>query len=107
MSFVPTAIDLQNIFQVSNLVVLPFWALMVLLPNWSVTRRLMRYDIPLAALVGLYVKLSVTVGSIIVEAYSHLQPKLDTMAGRVSNSLVMSKGGTHCGGMKFLLGSAI
>ncbi|MEM9816880.1 MAG: abscisic acid-deficient protein Aba4 family protein, partial [Cyanobacteria bacterium P01_D01_bin.6] len=36
---IPTATDLENIFQVANLSVLPFWGLMVLLPNWSVTRR--------------------------------------------------------------------
>jgi hypothetical protein len=27
-------------FELSNLVVLPFWALMVLVPTWSVTRRI-------------------------------------------------------------------
>lgn len=30
----------MTVFELSNLVVLPFWALMVLLPGWSVTRRL-------------------------------------------------------------------
>ena len=27
-------------FELSNLVILPFWALMVLVPHWSVTRRI-------------------------------------------------------------------
>lgn len=30
----------MTLFELSNLVVLPFWALMVLAPGWSVTRRL-------------------------------------------------------------------
>ena len=31
---------METIFQVSNLLVLPFWLLMILLPHWSWTRRI-------------------------------------------------------------------
>ena len=95
MSFVPTATDLQNIFQVSNLVVLPFWALVVLLPNWSGTRQLMRSYIPFAALACLYLYLFVSVDSSIVEAFSDPQLKLDTLAGMFANPHVMATGWTH------------
>jgi hypothetical protein len=30
----------MTVFELSNLVVLPFWALMVLLPTWAMTRRI-------------------------------------------------------------------
>jgi hypothetical protein len=40
--------DLNTLFALSNLTVMPFWALMILLPRWSFTRRLMQS--PLVAL---------------------------------------------------------
>ncbi|HEY9887064.1 MAG TPA: ABA4-like family protein [Candidatus Obscuribacterales bacterium] len=93
--FSPTALDLENIFQVANLVVLPFWALMVLLPQWSVTQRLMQSYIPFAALASLYVYLFVTVDGSIVEAFSDPNLKLDTLAGMFANSHVMATGWVH------------
>lgn len=30
----------ELLFTISNLVILPFWALMILLPHWSVTKRI-------------------------------------------------------------------
>ncbi|MEA5464963.1 abscisic acid-deficient protein Aba4 family protein [Leptothoe sp. PORK10 BA2] len=35
------AMIFEYIFNFGNLFVLPFWALMVLLPNWDVTRKIM------------------------------------------------------------------
>ena len=49
-----------QLFNGANLFVLPFWALMILLPNWGVTRRVMESYIPLVVLAGLYLYLFVS-----------------------------------------------
>lgn len=45
---------LAQIFTSANLFILPFWALMILLPNWGVTRRVMESYLPFVALAGVY-----------------------------------------------------
>jgi len=92
---IPTLTDLENIFQVANLSVLPFWALMVLLPNWSVTQRVMQSYIPFAALASLYVYLFVTLDGGILEAFSDPQLKLTGLAGMFANAQVMALGWVH------------
>ncbi|MBD2204443.1 DUF4281 domain-containing protein [Calothrix sp. FACHB-1219] len=52
--------DITQLFNVANLFVLPFWALMILLPNWKVTRKVMESYIPFLPLAGAYVYLFVT-----------------------------------------------
>lgn len=52
--------EITQLFNVANLFVLPFWALMILLPNWKVTRRVMESYIPFLPLAGAYVYLFVT-----------------------------------------------
>ena len=42
------------LFRVSNLLVLPFWALMILLPRWQWTMRIMRSPVISAAPAALY-----------------------------------------------------
>ncbi|MBE7381990.1 MAG: DUF4281 domain-containing protein [Leptolyngbya sp. SIO1E4] len=91
----PTAEDLDRIFQVANLFVLPFWALMVLLPNWQVTRRVMQSYIPFAALASLYVYLFATLDGSILEAFSDPQLELSSLAGMFANSQVMATGWVH------------
>ncbi|MEM9006663.1 MAG: ABA4-like family protein [Cyanobacteria bacterium P01_F01_bin.86] len=93
--FLPTADDLDRIFQVANLFVLPFWALMVLLPQWQVTQRVMQSYIPFAALASLYVYLFVTLDSSILEAFSDPQLELSSLAGMFANSQVMATGWVH------------
>lgn len=48
---------LALIFDGANLFVLPFWALMILLPNWTGTRRVMSSPWPFVALASLYLYL--------------------------------------------------
>ncbi|MBV9389456.1 MAG: DUF4281 domain-containing protein [Chroococcidiopsidaceae cyanobacterium CP_BM_ER_R8_30] len=48
------------LFRGANLFVLPFWVLMILLPNWGVTRRVMESYLPYVALAGLYLYLFVS-----------------------------------------------
>lgn len=50
---------ISQLFNVANLFVLPFWALMILLPNWGVTKRVMESYLPFVALAGLYIYLFV------------------------------------------------
>lgn len=42
-------------FDIANLFVLPFWALMIFLPNWGVTKKVMSSFIPFIILVGFYI----------------------------------------------------
>ena len=93
--FSPTSADLENIFQVANLFVLPFWVLMVLLPNWQVTRRVMQSYLPYAALASLYVYLFATLDGGILEAFSDPQLELSSLAGMFANSQVMATGWVH------------
>ncbi|MBW4599162.1 MAG: DUF4281 domain-containing protein [Calothrix sp. FI2-JRJ7] len=48
---------ISQIFNVANLVVLPFWALMILLPKWKVTQKVMESYIPFIPLALTYVYL--------------------------------------------------
>lgn len=51
---------IAQLFTGANLFVLPFWALMILLPNWKVTRRVMASYLPFVALVGVYLYLFIS-----------------------------------------------
>ncbi len=46
---------ITQLFNLSNLFVLPFWTLMIVLPNWGVTRRVMASYLPFVALAALYI----------------------------------------------------
>jgi len=48
---------MREIFRVSNLLVLPFWALMILLPRWRWTTRIMRSPFVSAMPAALYAAL--------------------------------------------------
>jgi hypothetical protein len=48
---------IDQLFAGANLFVLPFWFLMILLPNWGITRKIMSSFIPFILLAGLYVYL--------------------------------------------------
>jgi hypothetical protein len=65
---------LVQLFDVATLFVLPFWALMILLPNWGVTRRVMESYVPFVALAALYLYLFVS--SITPETLALFTPRL-------------------------------
>lgn len=48
---------IAQLFNIANLFVLPFWVLMIFLPNWGVTRKVMESYLPFVALAGLYIYL--------------------------------------------------
>lgn len=47
----------EQLFEASNLFVVPFWLLIILLPNWAITRRVMASPLPFVLLAGLYLYL--------------------------------------------------
>ncbi|MBE8998124.1 DUF4281 domain-containing protein [Nostoc sp. LEGE 12447] len=51
---------ISQLFNVANLFVLPFWALMILLPNWKVTRQIMSSYLPFVLLAGAYLYLFIS-----------------------------------------------
>ncbi len=50
---------LSQLFDGANLFVLPFWALMIVLPKWDITRKVISSPLPFATLAGLYIYLLV------------------------------------------------
>ncbi|HBE35357.1 MAG TPA: DUF4281 domain-containing protein, partial [Cyanobacteria bacterium UBA11368] len=44
---------ISQLFDIANIFVLPFWALMIILPNWGITRKIMESYLPFVALAGL------------------------------------------------------
>jgi len=51
---------IAQLFDIANVFVLPFWALMILLPNWGITRKVMESYLPFVALAGLYIYLFIS-----------------------------------------------
>ncbi|WP_088240945.1 ABA4-like family protein [Calothrix rhizosoleniae] len=49
--------SVSQIFDGANVFVLPFWALMIFLPNWKVTRKVMESYLPFVALAAVYLYL--------------------------------------------------
>ncbi len=70
--------SLETLFAMSNLVVMPFWALMILLPHWSVTKRLIGSPLIVLPTALLYVAL--VLPEMISLTSSLLNPTLDGIA---------------------------
>lgn len=82
------------LFDSANLFVLPFWLLMIGLPNWQVTRKIMASFLPFVLLAGLYVYLfsnSLDPDS----AQSFANPTLADLAGLFADKRVMATGWIH------------
>ncbi|MGB3510170.1 MAG: ABA4-like family protein [Microcoleaceae cyanobacterium] len=50
----------ELIFNSANIFVLPFWALIIFLPNWKITRKVMESFIPFVLLAALYLYLLIS-----------------------------------------------
>ncbi|MBD2072246.1 DUF4281 domain-containing protein [Leptolyngbya sp. FACHB-671] len=86
--------SLDLLFNVANFFVLPFWALMILLPNWGVTRKVMQSFLPFVVLASLYVYLFA--GSITPEtAQDFSNPQLADIARLFSSEQVAATGWVH------------
>lgn len=72
----------ESVFLAANLFVLPFWALMIFLPEWRLTRRVMGTPFLIAVLPALYVALVLPrLGDLLPVLLS--QPDLKAVAGRL------------------------
>jgi Domain of unknown function (DUF4281) len=86
--------NLDVLFNTSNLFVLPFWTLMILLPNWGVTRKVMGSMLPFVPLAGLYVYLFVN--SLDPDsAAAFANPQLSDLARLFADDRVMATGWVH------------
>ena len=70
---------MEIIFSLSNLLVLPFWLLMIALPHWSWTRRLLQSPLVVAAPAVLYLLLALPQFGTLVPAVA--SPTLPGVAG--------------------------
>lgn len=52
--------NITDLFNIANFFVLPFWTLMIFLPNWNVTRKVMESFLPFVVLAAAYVYLFVS-----------------------------------------------
>lgn len=85
---------IAQLFDLSNLFVLPFWALMIFLPNWNVTRRVMASFIPFVLLAGLY--LYFIAGTLTAETAQALaNPTLADIARFFGDERAAATGWTH------------
>ncbi len=88
---------LELLFSGANLFVLPFWTLMVLVPNTKLTRTVMGSLLPFAALAGLYLFLFVTSFSNVegIEALSDPNLSLGDLAAIFAQPHVTATGWVH------------
>ncbi|NJK37700.1 MAG: DUF4281 domain-containing protein [Oscillatoriales cyanobacterium RM2_1_1] len=82
------------IFNGGNLFVLPFWVLMIVLPNWGITRKVMASYIPFVVLAAAYIYLFVS--SITPETAAALSnPKLADIARFFGDETAAATGWIH------------
>ena len=83
-----------QLFNLANLFILPFWALMILFPNWSITKKIMESLLPFVALAGLYIYL--ISGAITPESAQALSnPQLADIAHFFTGERVVATGWVH------------
>jgi hypothetical protein len=76
------AMELETLFLLSNLLVMPFWLLMILLPGWRWTRRIMQSPLVIAPPALVYVALILpNLGDILPAV---LNPSLDGLIAFLS-----------------------
>lgn len=83
-----------DLFNLSNAAVLPFWALMILLPNWNWTRQIMSsmlYFVPLILLYVYFISGSLNADS----AAALANPKLADIARFFGEETAAATGWTH------------
>lgn len=101
---IPTkTMSIELLFNAANIFVLPFWALMIVLPNWQVTRRVMASMLPFVALAALYIyffALSITPES----AQSFSSAGLSDIAALFADERVAATGWVHFLVMDLLAG---
>jgi hypothetical protein len=94
---IPSFIDrpmISQLFDLANLFVLPFWALMIVLPKWEITRKVITSPLPFASLAGLYIYLLV-VAVDPESAQALANPKLADIARFFANEGAAAVGWVH------------
>ncbi len=87
---------LEMIFNGANWFALPFWALMILLPGWKVTRKVMEPLLPIAVLAVAYLYLLVTgFNAETLKEFSDPQLSLSSLTDLFSQPSVMATGWVH------------
>jgi Domain of unknown function (DUF4281) len=85
---------ITQLFDISNVVVLPFWALMIVVPGIALTQRVMASYLPYAALALLYVFL--LTGTLTPEAAADMaNPTLTNIAHFFSDERAAAVGWVH------------
>ncbi|WP_346291097.1 ABA4-like family protein [Sphaerothrix gracilis] len=88
--------SLELIFSGANLFVLPFWGLMLLVPRWNITRRIMSSYLPFVALALVYLYLFVvSLDPQTIETFSDPQLKLADLAQLFAQEKVTATGWVH------------
>lgn len=86
--------SIRLLFDGANIFVLPFWAVMVLLPNWGVTRKIMGSTLPFVALALVYGYLFVaSLDPSSAEEFAN--PTLTNLAHLFAQEPVMATGWVH------------
>ncbi|MGK7930142.1 MAG: ABA4-like family protein [Microcystaceae cyanobacterium] len=82
------------IFNLANVFVLPFWVLMIFLPKWGITQKIMESYLPFIILAIVYIYFfSLNLDPESVEALSN--PTLTSLAQAFSSETVIAAGWTH------------
>ncbi|MEM6448776.1 MAG: ABA4-like family protein [Cyanobacteria bacterium P01_D01_bin.105] len=85
---------IEYLYDGANIFVLPFWSLMVLAPNWGVTRKVMDSTLMFVPLALAYIFCFATsLDPDSVEAFAN--PTLSALAGLFSDERVMATGWIH------------
>lgn len=85
---------LSQLFDLANLFVLPFWALMIVLPKWEITRKVITSPLPFVTLAGLYIYLLI-VAVDPESAQALANPKLADIARFFGNEGAAAVGWVH------------
>lgn len=87
-------INTTDLFNFANLFVLPFWTLMILLPNWGVTKKVMESYLCFIPLIALYIYfISGAINS--ESAQSLANPQLADIARFFSEEKAAATGWVH------------
>lgn len=86
--------NLNLLFNFANFFILPFWALMILLPNWEITKKVMESYLPFVTLAGLYIYLFL--GTFDAESVATFaNPQLPNLAHLFSQERITFTGWVH------------
>ncbi len=85
---------ISQLFDLANIFVLPFWILMIFLPKWGITKKVMESFLPFVVLASLYIYLFA--GTITPESAQALSnPQLADIAQFFADERIAATGWVH------------